>query len=177
MKHHTRSVNAFEKQHVRPVKGKTLIVGSHVYPGRIDRRRLYKEVVGLDMIAGDGVDVVFNLEDGPAPGAPYTHADCISVLEHSKRPWLLAANLEASLVAGGSLFLTVPFIWRVHGYPSDYWRFTIAAVRELFKRIEWKRIEYTHFGTTAEGEAVPGLTHEDWKYMARTEVCGTGVLK
>jgi hypothetical protein len=59
----------------------------------------------------------------------FEHVDCLSVLEHSKRPWLLAANLERLMRPGATIYITVPFIFRkIHAYPDDYYRFTPAAV-------------------------------------------------
>ncbi len=90
----------FERKFRRPKEGRTLIVGSHVYGGREDRRKLYKKAVGVDMIAGPGVDVVADLEDTGSimdlwtGDGPFDHVECRSVLEHSRRPWRLARNIE-----------------------------------------------------------------------------------
>ena len=59
------------------------------------------------------------------------------MLEHCKHPWLAAINMESSLNKNGCLFVSVPFIWRYHNYPLDYWRFTHQAISILFPNIEW----------------------------------------
>lgn len=164
----------FEEKYLRPATGSALVVGSRVYPGRVDRRKLYRDVKGIDMLPGDGVDIVMNLEE-EVPAEKFFHVDCMSVLEHSRRPWLLSANIEKLLAPGGTIFLTVPFVWRVHSYPSDYWRFTAAGVRELFPHIDWKLIEYTHLGSTPEGEKIQPERINGWRHFPRTEVCGVGV--
>lgn len=170
-------LKAFETAYVRPKPGRALVVGSRVYSGRPDRRILYVEAVGLDMQAGDGVDLVADLEEAPAPGAPFAHADCVSVLEHSRRPWLLAENLERSLEPGGTLFVTVPFVWRVHGYPSDYWRFTPAGLRQLFRGITWECLRYANSKLFSEEHGVAGEQVADWTHLPRTEVYGFGVRR
>ena len=37
----------------------------------------------------------------------------------------------------GKLFWTTPWIWRIHGYPDDYWRYTPSAVKQIFSFINW----------------------------------------
>lgn len=123
--------------------GPVLIVGSKLNPGRTDRRTLYPDAMGLDMQPGEGVDIVHDLE---APMlrhvAAFAHVECFSVLEHCRRPWLVARNIEFAMQPGGTLYLSVPFVWRWHGYPSDYFRFTADGVRQLFPGIQWERIGY-----------------------------------
>ena len=58
-------------------------------------------------------------------------------MEHVAKPWLAAKNIENILKHGGLLIWTTPWVWRIHGYPSDYWRFTPNGVRQLFSCINW----------------------------------------
>lgn len=128
-------------------KGRTLIVGSHVYEGREDDRARYKQAVGVDMIPGPGVDVVHDMEEPPPSGlGTFAHAECFSVLEHSRRPWLLAANIERLLESGGTLWVTVPWMWRRHGYPSDYFRFTTEGIKAIFPGIHWHWVGCLSYG-------------------------------
>lgn len=87
------------------------------------------------MQAGNGVDFVCDLED-ETPLPEVDLALCCSVLEHCRYPWLAAAKIEQC--AKKALFITVPFVWRYHGYPADYYRFTPQGVRALFsKKVKW----------------------------------------
>ena len=86
------------------------------------------------MQEGEGVDLVLDLEESLPEGlGTFAHVECMSVLEHSKRPWLLAANPEQLMEPGATIFVSVPFIWRFHGYPSDYFRLTPEALPVLFR--------------------------------------------
>lgn len=166
----------------KPREGLTLIVGSKVYPGREDRRKLYQpdHAVGVDMLPGEGVDIVWDLErlETPLAAGSVSHVECRSVLEHSRRPWLLAANIEAMMCRGATLDLSVPFVWRVHAYPSDYWRFTIEAVRELFPNIEWQALRYATQSRLYEaGEKTERLRSRGPVFFARSEVLGWGVRR
>jgi SAM-dependent methyltransferase len=170
----------FFRKFRKPREGRTLIVGSHIYGGREDRRKLYPDAVGVDMVAGPGVDVVADLEDWAMvtdllQPASFDHVECRSVLEHSRRPWLLAQNLEALMKPGATFDFSVPFVWRVHAYPSDYFRYTAEGVRALFPGIDWTRIQYAtdkHLSKIAklEGKSIDGAVH-----LARCEVVAWGV--
>ncbi len=167
--------NDFESLHVRPKEGRALIVGSCVYPGRVDRRLQYSDVLGVDMLPGEGVDHVHNMED-PLPSFMgwFDHVECLSVLEHSRRPWLVAQSIEDAMSPGATLFVSVPFIWRVHAYPSDYWRFTIEGVRNLFPRIDFKQLLFAHSELSGD-VSIASIQQAERLYMERTEVYGFGV--
>jgi len=165
------SLNYFSPEFVTP--GLTLIVGSKIYHDKEDRRHLYPNAIGADMLPGDGVDVVHNFEEGPF--GEFSHVECISVMEHSKAPWLLARNIEDSLIEGGSLFLSVPFVWRFHGYPNDYFRFTVEGVKCLFPRIEWKSLDYA--SGTIIVKKPECFVFNGTPFFQRTEVLGIGVKK
>lgn len=155
--------------------GRTLIVGSKIYSGREDRRLKYKDSVGIDMESGDGVDIVLNLECRlPANLGKFDHIECCSVLEHSKKPWLLTSNLEKLLVSGGTLFVEAPMVWRIHSYPDDYFRFTINGLKSLFSNIDWLGESYLTNKLCEKPETTKINNHP---YFARTEALLFGVKK
>ena len=151
----------------------TLVVGSRMYDGTPDRRAYYADAVGLDMQAGPGVDLVHDLEE-PLPGWEFDHVDLCSVLEHVRRPWLLAANVQALMAPGATILVSVPFVWRMHAYPSDYWRMTPEALDVLFPRIEWQTKRFVVGPKVCK--KVPALTAGQ-VYMARAETVAFGCLK
>jgi hypothetical protein len=154
--------------------GRTLVVGSKCYNGKPDRRALYENALGIDLFDGEGVDVVHDLEQ-PLPGhfGKFNHVDCVSVLEHVKRPWLMARSIEKAMLPGGTILVCVPFSWRVHGYPSDYYRFTTEALPILFPNIRWTQRKYIVGPDTRR--IVPGKDDEEGKWIARSELVGAGV--
>ena len=171
-------LKVFEDQFVRPVPGRTLITGAKRYPNsRPDRKPLYKDVVGVDMFEGEGVDVVCDLEEQwhcEKYLGDFSHIECLSVLEHSKRPWLLAKNIEYMLLSRGSLYITVPFVWPIHAYPNDYFRFTIDGIKALFPNIEWDPICYSHVMLTDFYKVPHFADKEGHHYFGRSEVYGFG---
>ncbi len=168
------SLEEFENLHVTPNPGRTLIVGSQIYRDKEDRRQRYADVLGVDMLEGPGVDRVLDLEeDLPEDLGQFDHVECMSVLEHSRRPWLLAANLERLMAPGATIFVSVPLCWRIHGYPSDYWRMTPEAIRQLFPNVEWQSLMLASHGLT-EGPKFAVVKQGGHPYLARTETVGFG---
>jgi len=97
--------------------------------------------IGVDMNDHPNVDIQHNLDD-PLDIAPVDMVIALSLLEHCEHPWLVAKTLQDILNPGGVLALCVPFAWRIHGYPYDYWRFTPRCIGEiLFKGVEWKELQ------------------------------------
>lgn len=157
------------------VSGRALVVGSKQYKGKADRRKLYGEALGLDIDLGQGVDIVHDLEKPlPETFGLFDHIDCVSVLEHVKRPWLLCANIERVMADRATILISVPFVWRVHDYPGDYWRMTTEALPILFPGIKWLGRDYLsnekHIVGKPHGATIDGLT-----YMQKTEVLAFGI--
>lgn len=108
-----------------------------------------KKYVGIDMEPGDGVDVVCDFTKDVDGLGKFKSVICMSVLEHVEDLVSFVSNLEKVLEPGGTLVLSVPFIEQIHGYPSDYWRFTPKAITYLFKSIDFHK-NYVHTNPTFE---------------------------
>lgn len=72
----------------------------------------------------------------PIKGKKFDLGICMDLLEHTTDPFLVAKNIKNSLKKGAYLFVTVPFMWEVHLYPGDYWRFTTQGLAQLFIDME-----------------------------------------
>jgi len=136
----------FVEKHAECFAGPFLEVGSKDYGNTQDLRGLFPEAgqyVGVDMEDGPGVDVVLDLAgdfediDAKLQGRRFGTIFCLSVLEHCEQPFRMAENLTRLLAPAGCLCISVPFAWRIHAYPNDYWRFTPAGVRKLFPALEF----------------------------------------
>jgi len=125
--------------------GPFLEIGSRDYGSTQDLRSLFpdKEYVGVDLSEGDGVDVAldltqpFDVVDGVLGSRRFGTIFSLSVMEHCDNPFLMAENMTRLLKPGGKVVLSVPFAWKFHGYPSDYWRFTAEGVKKLFPQLDW----------------------------------------
>lgn len=143
------------KKHLPSVDGPTLEVGSKDYGSTSSFRDIYtdREYTGIDMQPGRGVDVVVDLTKGigSLPSAHFALIICCSVLEHVRRPWIFAEHITQLTKVGGSLYMSVPWVWRYHPYPDDYFRFSWRGIIELFPSFEWTQMEYS---TNVEGEFI-----------------------
>lgn len=167
-------IQRFQNKWIGIAKGRTLVIGSKIYGDKLDRRTLYENALGLDMADGEGVDLVHDLEEPlPKRYGTFDHVDCFSVMEHCNRPWLMAKNIERLLVPNGTILLSVPFCWRVHGYPSDVWRMTTKALDVIFPRMGWFARGYAVDNKVRK--IVPGKIDSDGHWMARAEMVAAGI--
>jgi SAM-dependent methyltransferase len=146
---------AYLKHWIPKVEGPVLEIGSKDYGSTSSFRDFYagSEYVGLDMAEGKGVDVIVDLCKGVGT-LRENHFDlgiCCSVLEHVEKPWLFAANLTRLIRPGGRLYMSVPWVWRYHAYPDDYFRFSHRGVISLFEEFAWSSVFYS---STASGEFI-----------------------
>ncbi|MGH8670549.1 MAG: class I SAM-dependent methyltransferase [Burkholderiales bacterium] len=122
-----------------------LEAGAHDYGTTQNLRSLFPEAeyLGVDLRAGPGVDVVLDLTrpfeeiDRSLGGKRFSTIFCLSVLEHCDQPFVMSDNMVKLLKPGGKIYVSVPFAWKFHGYPSDYWRFTHEGVKKLFPTLEF----------------------------------------
>lgn len=77
------------------------------------------------------------------------------------------------MVEGATILVCVPFVWRVHAYPNDYWRMTSEALKILFQNVQWQMTCYLVDGK--EYKLVPRKNDEDGKWMARSELVAVGM--
>ena len=69
----------------------------------------------------------------PIQGEKFDLGICMDLLEHTSNPFLVARNIIDSLNKDALLLVTCPFVWELHAYPNDFWRFTPNGLQELFK--------------------------------------------
>ncbi len=136
----------FIQRHAEDLRGPYLEVGSKDYGSTQDLKSFFgpqDAYTRTDVQPGPGVDVVLDLTapfeeiDAGLHGARFGTIFCLSVLEHCRRPFAMADNLTRLLPPGGRICLCVPFAWKFHGYPCDYWRFTHEGVKLLFPRLSF----------------------------------------
>lgn len=144
------------KKLVPSFEGPILEIGSKDYGSTYSIRKENPDVeyMGVDLEAGPNVDMVLDIETQ----SEYLDQEyfglilCCSVMEHTKRPWVMAEKIQNLLKPGGQLFLSVPWVWRYHMYPDDYWRFSPTSLPLLFPDLNWSDVLYS---TNIPGEHVP----------------------
>ena len=77
----------------------------------------------------------------------YDYIIVFNVLEHLLDPNLALRNLSKICKQNGKIIGSTPFLFRVHGAPKDYSRFTKDHLIELLKASNFKDIEIIELGT------------------------------
>tara|TARA_B100000212_G_scaffold293344_1_gene235597 strand:+ start:17 stop:664 length:648 start_codon:yes stop_codon:yes gene_type:complete len=77
----------------------------------------------------------------------YDYIIIFNVLEHLLDPNLALRNLSKICKKNGKIIGSTPFLFRVHGAPKDYSRFTKDHLIELLKSSNFKDIEIIELGT------------------------------
>ena len=107
--------------------------GSGTVQGKEVKRLLASGKI-FDYVALDyntGVDLM-----KPIKGRKYGTGICMDLLEHVTNPNIVAGNITNSLKKGALLFVTAPFVWGLHDYPKDYFRFTVDGIKVLFHKMK-----------------------------------------
>jgi len=138
-----------------------LEVGSRGESNAIGYRKYFpdSEYVGSDLQPGENVDIVQDLTLGTGD-IPIDYFDliiCCSVFEHVSRPWLAAENLAKLSKTGGILYFSVPWIWRYHAYPNDYFRYSPSSFPILFPDYTWEKF---HISTRKPNEIIEINPHK-----------------
>jgi SAM-dependent methyltransferase len=152
----------FVRRHRDRFDGPVLEIGSRDYGSTPNIRPLFPDTdyVGIDMLDGPGVDLTLDLTldfeeiDEALGRRRFGAIFCLSVLEHCQNPWAMCQNIARLLKPGGAMYLSVPWAWEFHGYPSDYWRFTPEGVRVLFPDLSFPA-ELSRLHTPIDGDELP----------------------
>jgi len=98
--------------------------------GRFDKM-IEHEMINLDVSLNDGTDIIADAHKFPIKD---NSLDCVfsnAVLEHLKRPWLVAEEMYRVLKSNGLVCINVPFL-NVGHEDHDYHRFTGDGLRSVF---------------------------------------------
>ena len=123
--------------------GPILEIGSYQVPGQEsigNLRSLFpgREYIGVDLRAGPGVDRVARVEALPFQDGLVGTVLALSTFEHVQRFWHGFDEIYRVLRPDGALLVACPFYFYIHNYPSDYWRFTPAALEVLLENYPHK---------------------------------------
>jgi SAM-dependent methyltransferase len=99
----------------------------------IDYEETYKDSVWSSK---EKLDFVFSGDRLPFDDASFDTVVCTQVLEHAAKPWILFAEMTRILRADGVLILTIPFSYRLHSEPYDFYRYTHHGLRALAEQNE-----------------------------------------
>jgi SAM-dependent methyltransferase len=91
-----------------------------------------------DIFEGPDVDVKSDVHDlKEFEDSEFDAFIAASVWEHVRKPWLASAAVSRVIKPGGIIYIATHFAFPVHGYPSDYSRWTDKGLESLFDEPEW----------------------------------------
>jgi len=121
----------------RRLRGTVLDLGSAESPyAPIMGRR-----VSVDIRPFPGVNVLADVNNLPFRDSSVSSVLCTELLEHVPRPERVVSEIYRVLTPGGSLLLTVPFLYPLHRDPADFHRFTEDGLRVLLQDFRALRIQ------------------------------------
>lgn len=89
--------------------------------------------VKSDVFDGIDVDIVADAHTlEPFDDNYFDAVIAVSVWEHLARPWIAAEAVHRVLKPNGLVYVATHQTFPIHGYPSDYFRFTTEAMKILF---------------------------------------------
>lgn len=90
--------------------------------------------VGVDLTLGPNVDHVMSSEF--STGLPAGFASAVisgQCLEHCTNPFLLVSEMFWICEPGGPVLICAPWVWPIHRYPIDCWRFLPDGMKTLIE--------------------------------------------
>lgn len=121
-------------------EGRVLCIGSggrsyrHLLPGAI-------EFTAVDLRRFSDTDAQGSVYKLPFRDATFDSIYATELLEHLADPRGAVLEIHRVLRPNGKVLLTVPFIYRVHGDPEDYFRYTSDGLRALTSDLFESHIE------------------------------------
>lgn len=86
----------------------------------------------------------------PLPDSSFNTIIISEVLEHIAEPDLIWNEMNRLLIPGGKILLSVPFLYRIHEAPFDFFRYTEFALRNFATKNNLKILELKAFGGLPE---------------------------
>lgn len=99
-------------------------------------KKFFPNRISLDIDENKNPDIVSDIHNMSIEDNSFDTILCTEVLEHLKDPKKAIMEMKRVLKPYGRLILTTRFIFPVHTYQYDYFRFTEFGLKELFK--DWK---------------------------------------
>lgn len=91
------------------------------------------KTVNLDIdLSKEGMEVIADAHCLPFKNESFDMVYSIAVMEHVRKPWIVASEISRILRAGGHVAVELPFLNVIHD-KEDYFRFTDKGIRSLFE--------------------------------------------
>ena len=95
--------------------------------------RVHPDIINVDIFPLKEVDVVADVSDLPFRDGVIDGIVCDSVLEHLADPTRALAEMSRVLRPGGTLLITMLFLYPYHSSPDDFYRWTERGARRVLE--------------------------------------------
>lgn len=92
-------------------------------------------------VRNDRIDRVMDAQDITFDDESFDVVVAIEVFEHLSDPTQAASEVYRVLRPGGHALISVPFLFRIHGDPHDFQRFTSSGLETLFQQFSAVQID------------------------------------
>lgn len=115
--------------------------------GLFDISKFGAEVTYVNIEKRDNPDIVADASNIPVTDNSYDAAIMGELLEHTPDPLPVLKEAHRILKPGGTLLVTVPFMYPVHADPHDYGRYTESFWNRASKKVGFSRVKVARQGT------------------------------
>ncbi len=112
-----------------PSHGRILNLGS-------GPRIIAPHVTNVDIHPYPGVEIVADVCNVPLPDGSVARIISDNVLEHVRDPRAAVGEMHRLLQVSGYAYIATPFLYPFHSSPSDYQRWSVEGLKELFREFE-----------------------------------------
>lgn len=138
-------INNKIKERLPYLYGRIIDLGCGTRPFEKDILKHANEYIGVDWgntYHNLNAEIISDLNKPlPIPSSSFDHVVSFEVLEHLQEPLTMLSEAFRILKPGGSITLSVPFMWWVHEAPWDYFRYTKFGIYYIFQKAGFKDIE------------------------------------
>ena len=137
--------NDFMRKNLHFLRGRIFDLGCGIRPYEKDILKYADRYIGLDWLKTQHrfcADIVADLNHHlPLRDASADAVVSLQVLEHLSEPQTMLNEAFRILRPNKRIFLAVPFNWRVHEAPYDFFRYTRYGIEYLFKKAGFIEID------------------------------------
>jgi len=137
-------VDEFYLSHIASLKPGSKVLdlgGNKIHKrGRFDIEKYPLYVTYANLVTSKRPDIQCDAARVPTRGDLFDAVICSELLEHVPEPALVLQEVFRVIKPGGCLLSTVPFLYRIHGDPYDYNRYTGPYWLSLLKKIGFSNI-------------------------------------
>jgi len=120
-----------------PPNGVLFDIGSKDARSRHSQARPDVKIVCVDIQPGHGVDLVADAHDlHMVADNSVDMVICANVLEHVRYPQRVVKEIHRILKPQGAVFIAIPFVFRFHADPDDFYRFSAHGIKILCEEFD-----------------------------------------